>query len=421
VQLVGPDGTDTVSGVERFQFSDGLYSFNFADAGAPVVANFAVGAGGWSSQTLYPRHVADVNGDGFGDIVGFGQAGVLVSYGSASGTFSNAALVVDNFGQSAGWTSDDLFHRELADVNGDGRADIIGFGQAGTLVSLARADGTFGAPTFAIADFGTAQGWSTQDSFARTTGDVNGDGKADIIGFGQAGTLVALGNGDGTFQATRFAANNFGVAQGWSSDTSFHRAVADVNGDGRADLIGFGVAGTYVALSNGDGTFQDARLALTNFGTNQGWTSNDLYARVVADINNDGLADIVGFGYAGVLVGLNQGVSLDHGGSAGNDAHAFSQVPTDWTVTNIGDFNGDGRSDILWRDDHGALSGWLGKADGGFTANDAAAFAQVPPDWHVNGAGAVSAAAGAFMAHAEWQVITEPMLQVHAQSDLLLI
>ena len=136
VQLVGPDGTDTVSGVERFQFSDGLYSFNFADAGTPVVANFAVGAGGWSSQMLYPRHVADVNGDGFGDIVGFGQAGVLVSYGSASGTFSNAALVVDNFGQSAGWTSDDLFHRELADVNGDGRADIIGFGQAGTLVSL---------------------------------------------------------------------------------------------------------------------------------------------------------------------------------------------------------------------------------------------------------------------------------------------
>ncbi|MDB5583047.1 MAG: hypothetical protein JWR80_8223, partial [Bradyrhizobium sp.] len=33
-------------------------------------------------------------------------------------------------------------------------------------------------------------------------------------------------------------------------------------------------------------------------------------------INHDGLADIVGFGYAGVLVGLNQGVSLDHGGSA---------------------------------------------------------------------------------------------------------
>lgn len=303
----GAEGTDTLIRTEQVQFSDGLYSFNFANAGAPVVADFAVGAGGWSSQTLYPRHVADVNGDGFGDIVGFGEAGVLVSYGSASGTFSNAALVVDNFGQSAGWTSDDLFHRELADVNGDGRADIIGFGQAGTLVSLARADGSFSTPSVAISDFGTAQGWTTQDRFARTVGDVNGDGRADIIGFGQAGTLVALGNGDGTFQAARFGANNFGVAQGWISDTSFHRTAGDVNGDGRADLIGFGIAGTYVALSNGNGTFQDATLALANFGANQGWTSNDLYPRAAADINHDGVADIVGFGQAGTLVAYGNG------------------------------------------------------------------------------------------------------------------
>lgn len=42
-----------------------------------LVNNFAVGAGGWSSQDLHPRHVADVNGDGFSDIVGFGHAGVL--------------------------------------------------------------------------------------------------------------------------------------------------------------------------------------------------------------------------------------------------------------------------------------------------------------------------------------------------------
>ncbi|MDB5583048.1 MAG: hypothetical protein JWR80_8224, partial [Bradyrhizobium sp.] len=67
----GTEGTDTLIRTEQVQFSDGLYSFNFANAGAPVVADFAVGAGGWSSQTLYPRHVADVNGDGFGDIVGF--------------------------------------------------------------------------------------------------------------------------------------------------------------------------------------------------------------------------------------------------------------------------------------------------------------------------------------------------------------
>ena len=64
----------------------------FANAGGVLVSNFAVGAGGWTSQELYPRHIADVNGDGFSDIVGFGQTGVLVSFGSASGSFSAPAL-----------------------------------------------------------------------------------------------------------------------------------------------------------------------------------------------------------------------------------------------------------------------------------------------------------------------------------------
>ncbi|MCW3797230.1 hypothetical protein OMW55_05330, partial [Sphingomonas sp. BN140010] len=63
----GAEGTDILSGVEQVQFSDGLYSFQFDKPGAVLVSNFAVGAGGWSSQDVYPRHVADMNGDGYGD------------------------------------------------------------------------------------------------------------------------------------------------------------------------------------------------------------------------------------------------------------------------------------------------------------------------------------------------------------------
>ncbi|MCW3798882.1 hypothetical protein OMW55_13820, partial [Sphingomonas sp. BN140010] len=63
----GKEGIDRLFGVEQIRFSDGLYSFQFDKPGAVLVSNFAVGAGGWSSQDVYPRHVADMNGDGYGD------------------------------------------------------------------------------------------------------------------------------------------------------------------------------------------------------------------------------------------------------------------------------------------------------------------------------------------------------------------
>ena len=101
------------------------------------MANFAVGAGGWSSQDRFPRMAADVNGDGLADIVGFGQAGTLVALGAANGTFATPITGTANFGVNQGWSSDNTFHREMADVNGDGRADIVGFGFSGVFVASA--------------------------------------------------------------------------------------------------------------------------------------------------------------------------------------------------------------------------------------------------------------------------------------------
>ncbi|MFC3174731.1 beta strand repeat-containing protein [Novosphingobium bradum] len=343
------DGTDTLHAIEQVRFADGLRSFVFNAPGSVLVANFAPGAGGWSSQDIYPRHAADVNGDGKADIIGFGQAGVWVSLAGANGSFGAPTLVVSNFGQSAGWSTDDQFHRVLADVNGDGRADVIGFGIAGTWVSLATAGGSFAAPSMVVANFGANQGWSSQNGFARTMGDVNGDGSADVIGFGIAGTWVALANGDGTFQAAKFAVANFGAQQGWSSDAAFHRTLADVNGDGKADVVGFGIAGTLVALSNGDGTFGAATLTLPDFGANQGWTSNDAYPRYSADVNGDGKADLVGFGQAGTLVAFGKGDGTFT--QASLDIANFGQAQgwsSDTTYhRELADLDGDGLVDIV--------------------------------------------------------------------------
>jgi hypothetical protein len=51
-------------------------------------------------------------------------------------------------------------------------------------------------------------------------------------------------------------------------------------------------------------------------------------------------------------------------------------------VAGTGDFNGDGRDDILWRDVSGQLTNWLANANGGFSINHNASY-QIPTDWHV--------------------------------------
>src|SRR5246500_4135828 len=90
--------------------------------------------------------------------------------------------------------------------------------------------------------------------------DVNGDGKLDIIE-ANGGVTVFLGNGDGTFQAAR----QFAAGQSASSVV-----VADFNGDGKLDIaVSDGTTySVYILLGKGDGTFQTARQFLTGTGVN---------------------------------------------------------------------------------------------------------------------------------------------------------
>ena len=83
-------------------------------------------------------------------------------------------LTLSIFGASAaggGWASQDVFPRALADVNGDGKADIVGFGTAGMYVSLATGGGNFAAPILALPIFGAPL--PAADGPARTCIHVN--------------------------------------------------------------------------------------------------------------------------------------------------------------------------------------------------------------------------------------------------------
>jgi hypothetical protein len=151
-----------------------------------VLGSFGYDAGGWRVDR-HPRLMADTTGDGKADIVGFGNAGVWRSPATVIGRFDPPTLVLNSFGYDAGGWRVERHPRFLADTTGDGRADIVGFGNAGVWVSQAQPGGGFAPPTLVVNSFGyDAGGWRVEQH-PRFLADVTAEGRADIIGFGNAG------------------------------------------------------------------------------------------------------------------------------------------------------------------------------------------------------------------------------------------
>ncbi|MDI3566995.1 FG-GAP-like repeat-containing protein [Bradyrhizobium sp. Arg816] len=212
--------------------------------------------------------VGDVNGDGKQDMV-------YVRTVSASAYFLDVRTN-DGTGQftqtSLTGASELESSIRLGDVNGDGKLDVLmGNIFTGTLdVRLGNGNGTFAAATK------YATGGSTGGNI-RAFADFNGDGKADVIMSNNIGTSLLLGNGDGTFASPQTFLTPAPI---------WNLAAADFNGDGKTDLAVVATSNNTLSTfySRGDGTFGPAVTLPLASGAN---------GITVGDLNGDGKADVV--------------------------------------------------------------------------------------------------------------------------------
>ena len=322
--------------------------------------------------------IGDLNSDGLADLVVVnecasnsscaGSVGILLSNGDGS---FQAPVSYSTIGADASSVT-------LADVNGDGHLDILvtnqcasasNCGSTGVVVLLGNGDGTFQP--------GVSYGVPGSNAFSIVAADLNGDGKLDVVVSEQcssnnncnAGSVaVLLGNGDGTFQPA-VSYNSGGLY-------AFGVAVADLNGDGHPDLV---VSNYCISNSNctngtvdvllgiGDGTFQSA----------VSYNSGGYYSRfvTVADLNADGKPDLIvisqcnnynncDLGSVGVLLGNGDGTFQTASSYSAGEQTAYSAAAAD--------VNGDGKLDVIVADQcdyssdcgNGVVAVLLGNGDG---------------------------------------------------------
>lgn len=299
-------------------------------------------------STITGINVADVNGDGKLDIVVTGSKDsktsfVATMYGNGDGSFQ-APIETDFSGVH--FPSRPV----MADFDRDGNLDLAYSTASGIQALLANGDGTFRmGPTSPLSQIGLN---------VPTVGDFNGDGKLDLVvtfydpfTTGLEFVGVMLGNGDGSFGALSSVPGT-----GTSFASGITAVVADFNNDGKLDIAtGIETAGAtiqgmiQVSLGNGDGTFQST-ISVPN-------VNSVTSPMLLGDFDGDGNLDLATGGF--IYSGERNGTFPTSQGSA-----------TALPYVLAGDFNGDGRLDIV----NGAVT-----TSGGTALTQFGLYLQLPP------------------------------------------
>jgi hypothetical protein len=253
----------------------------------------------------------------------------------------------------------------VADLNGDGKPDLVSLTKSSPgkfQVRLNNGDGTFSAAETLPAFLGLGPASVN----AVTVGDVNGDGKPDIVFAAYSRTTLTstigvwLGDGQGGFSPGPLSSKTLSpFAASFSS-----LAVAHLGGLG-TNVVAVPASGgsVYVANYLNAGTGAWTNLQRYSIPSINNWTSNPVQL-AVGDVNGDGKPDIVvttpGASTSYVSVLLNTGNSM-----TAAKPYAVGGVPT---ALAVGDVNGDGRPDIVTANTNGTVSVLAGLGNGTFAA-----------------------------------------------------
>jgi hypothetical protein len=309
------------------------------------------------------QYVADFNGDGRADFMWWSNNGWYVALSTGNGFTVSPAPWLNASMMPSGVTpyGNTSANQYVADFNGDGRADFMWWSNNGWYVALSTGNGFTVSPApwlnASMMPSGVTPYGNT--SANQYVADFNGDGRADFMWWSN-GWYVALSKGNGFEPITQWLSANggpYGAAANHPSNPRF-QYIADVNGDGRADYIWFN-SGWNVALSTGLGfatgvKWLDSVVPNTGIDTSPLLTSstNDVF---VADLNGDGRADLMWRVYAG---NNHRWYVAYSSGSSFGLSHSTDLRANDLRINYLGDYDGDGIVDMMSLDNSAYGSGW---------------------------------------------------------------